>query len=313
VGPPAACQVAPRSPDELAAIVAAASPVPEFRSVDVAADLPRGEPADAETAAAITDAAREFAGCLNAADYPRLLALMSERSIGGVVEQWGGLAGLLAETGTPSADAGGTHVIKRVVVSWVRVLPDGRVGAVVEWKGKNVGEANFEIFVWDGGRWRLDEEISGFVWPEQEAVFSSEVEVGAPTPVPVTSIPVTSEEVEPVFEAVPVAVEIDRVVYVEPTMADAKLIIEAIVLGPIVDVDAGRDVTCDLFTIERSTRGATVSAQCRAEAGMIGREASLAVHAYGPHGRAVIACEDAAPLAAEMVLSCTVADPVPAS
>ena len=96
----------------------------------------------------------------------------------------GGLTDVLARTGTPSADAGGTQVIKRVIVSWVRVLPDGRVGAVVEWKGKNVGEANFEIFVWDGERWLLDDEISGFVWPEQEAVFSSEVEVGASGPPP---------------------------------------------------------------------------------------------------------------------------------
>ncbi len=169
--PPAACRVAPRPPDELAAIVAAASPVPEFRSVDVAADLPRGEPADAETAAAITDAAREFAGCLNAADYPRLLALMSERSIGGVVEQWGGLDDLLAETGTPSADVRGRQVIKRVIVSWVRVLPDGRVGAVVVWVIERSGdpaemgpslEVNFRIYERSRDRWLFDEEISGF-------------------------------------------------------------------------------------------------------------------------------------------------------
>jgi hypothetical protein len=89
VGPPATCQVAPRSPEELAVIVAVASPVAELDSVDTAAGLPRGKPADAETAAAITNAAREFAGCLNAADYPRLLALMTERSVRGVVEQWG--------------------------------------------------------------------------------------------------------------------------------------------------------------------------------------------------------------------------------
>jgi hypothetical protein len=315
VQPPTACRVAPRPAEELAAIVAVASPVPEFRSVDTAADLPQGEPADAETVAAITDAATEYAGCINAVDYPRLLALMSERSVGGVIEEWGGLAEILAETGTPLADAGGTYLIKRVIVSWVRVLPDGRVGAVVEWKGKNVGEANFEIFVWDGERWLLDDEISGFVWPEQEPVFSSEVEVGAsePTPVPVTSIPVTSEEVEPVYEAVVEAVEVDRVVYVEPTEADASLTIEAFVSGPIVDVDAGRDVTCDLFTIERGTSGATVSAQCRAAEGMIGREASLTVMASGPRGRSTILCEDTAPLAAEMVLSCTVEDPVPAA
>ena len=312
VGPPAACRVAPRPPDELAAIVAAASPVPEFpsvdTSVDTAADLPRGEPADAETAAAITDTAREFAGCLNAADYPRLLALMTERVVRGTVEQWGGLADVLAETGTPSADAGGTYVIKRVIVSWVRVLPDGRVGAVVEWKGKNVGEANFEIFVWDGGRWLLDDEISGFVWPEQEAVFLSEVGVGAPTP-----IPVTSEEVEPVYEAVVEAVEVDRVVYVEPTKADAKLTIEAFVFGPVVGDEVVGDVTCSRFAFERVTGGTTVTAQCRAGEVMTGREAGLDVMAYGADFSAGNSCEDTAPLAAEMVFSCTVEDPVPPS
>jgi hypothetical protein len=311
--PPAACRVAPRPSEELAAIIAVASPVAEFRSVDAAADLPRGEPAGAETAADITDAAREYAGCLNAADYPRLLALMTKRVVRSFVQQRGSLADILAQTETPSADEGGTHVIDQVTVSWVRVLPDGRVGAVVEWQGEDVGEANFEIFAWDGGHWRLDDEISGFVWPEQEAVFSSEAGAGEPTPVPVTPIPVTSEEVEPVYEAVSEAVGVDRVVYVEPTLAGAKLSIEAIVFGPIVDVDAGRDVTCDLFTIERGTSGATVSAHCRAAEGMIGREASLTVHAYGPRGRGAIVCEDAAPLAAELVLSCTVEDPVPAS
>jgi hypothetical protein len=306
--PPAACRVAPRPSEELAAIVAAASPVAEFRSVDAADDLPQGEPADAETAAAISDAAREYAGCLNAADYPRLLALMTERSVRNFVQQWGGLADFLARTGTPSADAGGTQVIERVVVSWVRVLPDGRVGAVVEWQGEDVGEANFEIFVWDDGRWRLDDEISGFVWAEQEAVSSSEAGAGEPTP-----IPVTSEEVEPVDEAVLEAIEIDRVLYVEPTIADAKFSIEAIVFGPVVGDDVVRDATCSLFTIERGTSDTTVSAHCRAEEGIIDREAILAVHAYGPRGRPVNVCEDAAPLAADMVLSCTVEDPVPAS
>ena len=89
--------------------------------------------------------------------------------------------------------------------------------------------------------------------------------------------------------------------------------IEAFVFGPVVDVDAGRDVTCDLFTIERGTSGATVTAQCRAAEGMIGREASLDVMASGAAAARRILCEDTAPLAAEMVLSCTVEDPVPAA
>jgi hypothetical protein len=74
-----------------------------------------------------------------------------------------------------------------------------------------------------------------------------------------------------------------------------------------------RDVACSLFAFERGTGDTTVSAHCRAEEGMIGREAILTVHAYN-RGRGVVnVCEDAAPLAADMVLSCTVEDPVPAS
>jgi len=49
---------------------------------------------------------------------------------------------------------------------------------------------------------------------------------------------------------------------------------------------------------------------------MIGREAYLNVEAYGPrrgNESAVSRCEDVAPLAADIVFSCTVEDPVPAS
>ena len=54
-----------------------------------------------------------------------------------------------------------------------------------------------------------------------------------------------------------------------------------------------------------------MTAQCRAGEVMTGREAGLDVMAYGADFSAGNSCEDAAPLAAEMVLSCTVEDPVP--
>ncbi len=45
-----------------------------------------------------------------------------------------------------------------------RVLPDGRLGAIVEWAGfddlRRVSESNFHIFALVDGRWLLDEEIS---------------------------------------------------------------------------------------------------------------------------------------------------------
>jgi hypothetical protein len=110
----------------------------------------------------------------------------------------------------------------------------------------------------------------------------------------------------------PVAGEVDRVVYVEPTSAGAKFTIEAIIFSPFVGDDL-LDATCDLFTIERGTGGTTVTARCRAAEGMTGREASLGVMAYGADFSAGNSCEDTTPLAAEMVLSCTVEDPVPAA
>ena len=99
-------------------------------------------------------------------------------------------------------------------------------------------------------------------------------------------------------------------------MAGAKFSIEAIVFVGFVGDDDERDATCYLFAIERGTGGTTVSAYCRAEEVMIGREAYLNVEAYGPRREnesAVRRCEDVAPLAADIVFSCTVEDPVPAS
>ncbi len=301
----------------MAALVASASPTPggdEGRDsdgwADSPADLPQGEPADPGTVAAVTAVAREFAGCLNAGDFPRWLALLTDRALPEVVEP-DGVAALFEATRTRVPVEIPESAIVTVRVADGRVLPDGRVGAVVVWRvrqhpgEKPSPEAKFHIFQRVGDHWLLDEEISGYVEEEQRAVSSSEA--GAPTPVPVAI-----EEVEPVFEAVPEAVEIDRVVYVEPTKAGAKFSIEAIVLGPFVGDDV-RDATCSLFAFERGTGDTTVSAHCRAEEVMIGREAILTVHAYN-RGRGVVnVCEDAAPLAADMVLSCTVEDPVPAS
>ena len=314
--PPTPCSVQPRTEAEVAALVAAATPTPggdERLAPDgwasSPADLPRGEPADPETVAAVTAAAREFAGCSNAADLPRWLALMTDRAIPEVVEP-DGVAALFEATGTPFPVEIPEAEIATVRVSDVRVLPDGRVGAVVVWRvtqhlgEKHSPEANFHIFQRVGDHWLLDEEISGYVQAQHGAVSPSEA--GLATPVP-----------EPSAGGVPSGYsEIDSVLYAEPTMAGAKFSIEAIVFVGFVGDDDVRDASCYLFTIERGTGGTTVSAFCRAEAVMIGREAYLNVGAYGPrrgNDSAVSRCEDAAPLAADIVFSCTVEDPVPAS
>jgi hypothetical protein len=313
--PPTPCTVQPRTEAEVAAIVAA-TPTPGIDDgldpdgwAPSPADLPRGESADPETVAAVTAAAREFAGCINAADVPRWLALMTDRSLPEVVGP-DGVTAMFEATATPSPVEIVGPEIARVRVSNVRVLPDGRVGAVVVWgvthnpDPKPSNEANFHIFQRVGDRWLLDEEISGYVQGERGAASPSEA--GADTPVPVPSTGGAPEGYS----------EIDSVLYAEPTMAGAKFSIEAIVFVGFVGDDDVRDATCYLFAIKRGTGGTTVSAHCQADEVMIGREAYLDVKAYGPrrgNESAVSRCEDAAPLAADMVFSCTVEDPVPAS
>ncbi len=180
--PPTTCTVEPRTEEQVAALIAAATPTPKPAEgavsgsdewADSPADLPQGEPADHETVAQITVAAREFAACLNAADWPRWLALLTDRSIA----EAGGLGVVslqFASTGTPEPSTRDRPLeIAWVRVSDVRILGGGRVGAVVMWgvannpSPKPSPEANFHIFQRVDDRWLLDEEISGNV-EEQE-------------------------------------------------------------------------------------------------------------------------------------------------
>jgi hypothetical protein len=177
--PPTPCTVQPRTEAEVAALVAAATPtagVDEGRDPDgwasSPADLPQGEAADPETVAAVTAVAREFAGCLNAANFPRWLALLTDRALPEVVEP-DGVAALFEATGTPVPVETPEPEIATVRVSDVRVLPDGRVGAVVVWMVKQYAgekpspEANFHIFQRMDDHWLLDEEIGGYVRAQQ--------------------------------------------------------------------------------------------------------------------------------------------------
>lgn len=176
---PTPCRVAPRTQAEVERIVAAAGPPREPRFADEPSALPVGEPADRETVAAITALEREFAGCIKAFDYPRWLALQTDRVVGESVAP-GDVADLFAGVGDPAAFHGEgieTAVAQDIVsveVRDVRVLADGRIGAVVEWRGPRgrsmqptgdvivvADETDFRIYERVGGRWRIDEEISG--------------------------------------------------------------------------------------------------------------------------------------------------------
>ena len=118
------------------------------------AEIPEGIPADAETIAAITALEQQYAACLNAGEFRRAAALVSEElrplSVA-FSESFHGVA--IPATPIPPPL---TAQIPSVQVRGVRVLPDGRVAAIVDW----LGEENVHLYEQIEGRWVFADEIS---------------------------------------------------------------------------------------------------------------------------------------------------------
>jgi hypothetical protein len=163
---PAECQVAPRPPDEVLALVtgtpvAVASPAAGLpAAVGDEALLPEGQPSDAATTAAIVATARELIACNNAGDFARVLAFYTDdlirqafRADPAASEQ---LETILATPATPLPAAQRTVLLD---VRDVRELPDGRVGAIVEDRDAQRTVVVFLIFERTGDRWLLDGQI----------------------------------------------------------------------------------------------------------------------------------------------------------
>jgi hypothetical protein len=172
---PEECTVEPMSLDRLAQLVA--TPVPEPVASPEASPtpfaMPEGQPADEATVAEITAAVRQFIACINAGDYARLLALYSDRAIAEIVlAPIGGQATaqeILDSLGAPQVlpDDQRTVLIR---IEEVRVLPDGRVAALIFGDDRSnprpPGPA-LVYFVEIEGRWLVD----GFI-PTEDIVTS---------------------------------------------------------------------------------------------------------------------------------------------
>lgn len=191
---PSTCRIEPRTSDAVTHILETGTPRPEVPI----AELPKGEPADAETVAAITSLEQEFAACLNTNDWPRWLAFLTEDEVRHAVSG-DEVAALFASAGTLEAGGGGDQGIKGVAVRDVRLLPDGRVRAIVVWSGTSddmgpdivltYRETNLHLYRWVDGKWLRDEEVSDFVVPpfvdesaSSDALPSGAQPVGSPEP-----------------------------------------------------------------------------------------------------------------------------------
>ncbi|MCC7023413.1 MAG: hypothetical protein IT338_11325 [Thermomicrobiales bacterium] len=171
---PADCQVAPLPEDAFAAAqqeaqILQATPRASIGEAEgqhplqaeqlSAADLPAGTPADAETVAAITRVEEEYAACFNAGELRRAASLTTgevQPVIASLAISFGG--GTASATPVPPPE---DFRIPSVVVTGVRVLPDGRIGAVVTWGT----EQNFHLYEQIDGRWRIADEISVYDSP----------------------------------------------------------------------------------------------------------------------------------------------------
>ena len=158
---PSNCLVEPRPEGETLPDV---TPVSR-ESVESEDDLPQGEPANQELADIIVAIEREAAACINDGDAARLAALMTDELAADFLTQFEDASG--GATPDPELDQ---VELTLLAVRDVRVLDDGRLGAVVVWvleRQEQAGaalvqpelETNFHIYEEVDGRWLLAEEI----------------------------------------------------------------------------------------------------------------------------------------------------------
>ncbi len=119
---------------------------------------PDGEPADPETAAAVTAVIRESWACLNGGNWAGFMAYLTEDE---VLQNFApeDITGLTGQPVSPLPDAEQTAVY---AILDVEVLPDGRVGAfvVVDTGGDPLPvEINYQIATETDDGWLLDDFI----------------------------------------------------------------------------------------------------------------------------------------------------------
>lgn len=158
---PQECTVEPRSATSLANLATpiAATPIVMADPV-VPFGAPDGEAVDPGTSAEVTALIRQTWACLNAGDYARFLALMTDPEAARSLPP-----GLILETAAgeapPVAGPAETQTAVYAVLD-VERLPDGRVGAfvVVDTPFDPLPvETNYQIAVETDEGWRLDQFI----------------------------------------------------------------------------------------------------------------------------------------------------------
>jgi hypothetical protein len=158
---PEECTVEPRSAESLATLATPSAATPAaMGELEIPFGAPDGEAADPETTAAVTALIRQTWACLNAGDYARFLALMTDAEAARSLPPE-----LILETAAGAAPVAAGPLDEQTAVYAildVERLPDGRVGAFVmvdtPFDPLPV-EVNYQIAVETDDGWRLDQFI----------------------------------------------------------------------------------------------------------------------------------------------------------
>lgn len=164
VTPPAsACTVEPRTAEELVALFAGATPADPMPDASTAT-ITFGTPADAASAQQVTTLIYQAIACLNAGDFGRFFALMTDHAI---VTIFSWIAEELAteESATqamvpnpPPAE----YLVTILGIGSISQLPDGSFSAVLVQLDPNAGEQPSALIlnaVEQDGVWRIDNAI----------------------------------------------------------------------------------------------------------------------------------------------------------
>ncbi len=163
-----ACTVEPRPIDEMLGTwfspegTPVATPEPE-PPVTSEAELPQGDPVDPEIEDAINATLQEIFACFDDGDYGRAFALFTDDYL----LQFGPEMGTTLEQTRDFLEASPVPVPdeQRIEIGRMRdarMLPDGRVGAILDAPGGSV----FFLFEEHEGRWLLDGIIAIFAAPD---------------------------------------------------------------------------------------------------------------------------------------------------
>ena len=150
------CDVPPRTPDEITALLARADVATPAATTD-GQTLPQGVPADVSIAAAMKRIANLWLACQNAGEPLRAWSLFSDGYLYRLISRQGGWSGeAYRALATPAPVADEAAVM--LAIEGERLLPDGRYGAMVtiEYPSVPMPKTFFFFFTENDGRLLID-------------------------------------------------------------------------------------------------------------------------------------------------------------